>query len=207
MPFFAKRAIALDIRIALFLGRSARMGERAETRRTHLLGVFPQIAGPEFLRAWLPFLLPLIEFALRQLDVERSLHGIELDDVAVAQKRDRSADRGLGTDMADAESAGGARKTAVSDERDLGAHALSVKRGGGRKHFTHPGTALRPLVADDQHVAFLVRLFPDRLEASFLAVEATRRTGELQALHPGNLNNGALGREIALEANDAAGRQ
>ena len=45
MPPVAMRAIMPDIRIARLLGRAARMGDRALTRRADLLGVFPQIAG------------------------------------------------------------------------------------------------------------------------------------------------------------------
>src|SRR5580658_9643091 len=50
MPQVATRAMPLDIRIARLLSRGARMGERALTRRSHLLGVFPQITGAEFFR-------------------------------------------------------------------------------------------------------------------------------------------------------------
>ena len=79
-----------------------------------------------------------------------------LDDVAVAQQRDRAADRGLGADMADAEAARRAGEPSVGDQRDLAAHALAVERGGGRQHLTHAGAALGTLIANDEHVAFLV---------------------------------------------------
>src|SRR5580693_4034948 len=198
---------ALGIRIARLLGTAARMGHRAITRRPDLLGVFPQIARPIFLGARLPGLGAGGELGVAQLDVQRALLGIELDDVAVANEPDRTAHGGLGPDMADAKAARRAGETAVGDQRDLAAHALTVERSSGRQHLTHAGAAFRALISYDQHVAFPVRPVLDRFEASFLAIEATRRPGETQARHAGNLNDGAFRREIAFETNDAAGRR
>jgi hypothetical protein len=68
--------------------------------------------------------------------------GVDLDDVAVLQQRDRAADRRLRPDMADAEAAGRAGEAAVGDQRDLAAHALAVERRRGRQHLAHAGAAL-----------------------------------------------------------------
>ena len=133
--------------------------------------------------------------------------GVDLDDVAVADQPDRAADRRLRPDMADAEAARRAGETAVGDQRDFVARALAVKRGRRRQHLAHAGAAARALVADDQHVAFLVFACLHRVEAGFLAVEAARRAGELQLLHAGDLHDRAFGREIAFQADDAAGRR
>ena len=122
-------------------------------------------------------------------------------------QRDRAADRRLRPDMADAEAARGAGETSVGDQRDLLALALAVERRGGGEHLAHAGTAARAFPADDENVAFLVFLVLDRVEAGFLAVEATRRAGEFQLLHAGDFDDGAFGREIALEADHAAGRE
>src|SRR5215471_11449020 len=118
----ARRMMLLDVRIAHRLGRSTRMGQRAVTRRSDLLGVFPQITGSELGGARFPFFRAAIHFGLAELDVERAAFRIERDDIAVAEERDRPADRRLGTDMADAEAARGAGKAAVGNQRDLGAH-------------------------------------------------------------------------------------
>src|SRR5215469_6564425 len=127
----ARRLMVLDVRIARRLGRSARMGQRAVTRRSDLLGVFPQITGSELASARLPFFRAPIKLSLAELDVERAALGIERDDVAVANERDRPADCRLRTDMADAETARGAGKAAIGNQRDLAAHALSIKCGRG----------------------------------------------------------------------------
>src|SRR5580692_3115376 len=198
---------ALGIRITRLLGTAARMGHRAIARRPDLLGVFPQIARRVFLGARLPGFSAGDKLGIAQLDVQRALFGIELDDVAVANEPDRAAHGSLGADMADAETARRAGEPAVGDQRDLAAHALTVERSGGRQHFTHAGAAFRALISDDQHVAFPVRPVLDGFEASFLTVEAARRPGETQACHAGNLNDGAFRREIAFETNDAAGRR
>src|SRR5580700_9370281 len=201
-----KRA-ALGIRITRLLGTAARMGHRAIARRSDLLGVFPQIAGRVFLGARLPGFGAGGKLGVAELDVQRALFGIELDDVAVANEPDRAAHGGLRPDMADAKTARRTGEAAVGDQRDLAAHALTVERSGGRQHFTHAGAAFRALITDDQHVAFPVGPVLDRLEASFLAIEAARRPAETQARHAGNLNDGAVGREIALKAHNTTGRR
>src|ERR1700682_128514 len=207
LPLAMRLTAALDIRITRLLGTAARVGHRAVARRSHLLGVFPQIARCVFFGARLPGFGAGSKLGVAELDVERALLGIELDDVAVANEPDRAAHGGLGAHMADAKAAGSAGETAVGDQRDLAAHALTVERSGGRQHFTHARAAFRTLVTDDQHVAFPVRPVLDGFEASFLAVEAARRPAETQACHAGNLNDGAVGREITFETNDAAGRR
>src|ERR1035437_10901669 len=108
-----------DIRIARLLARSAGMGARAFDGRPYLLGVFPQITGAEFGLTRLPLALALGQFVGRKLDVQGAFLGIELDDVAVAQQRNRPAQCRFRSDMADAEAAGGAGAAAVGDQRDL----------------------------------------------------------------------------------------
>src|SRR5438552_4479710 len=101
-PIRPRLTTTLDVRIARFLGRPAGMGHCALARGPDLLGVFPQISGREFGLARLPGFCPRIELCFRQLDVEDAFVGIEHDDVAIAQRPDRTADRGLRPDMADA---------------------------------------------------------------------------------------------------------
>jgi hypothetical protein len=74
--------------------------------------------------ARLPFGLTLSELRVGQLYVKCPDIGVDLDDIAVPQQRDRAANRGFRSDMADAEPAGGAGEPAVGDQGDLAAHAL-----------------------------------------------------------------------------------
>src|SRR5690349_2571053 len=203
----ARRRMALDVGIAHRLGRSAWVGQRAVTGGSNLLGVFPQITGSELGSVRLPFLGAFIKLRFAELDVERAALGIERDGIAVANVRDGATDRGFRPDMADAEAARRAGEAAIGNQRDLGAHALSVECSRGRQHLAHAGSALGPLVADHQDVAFLVLTVFHCFEAGFLTVEAARRTGELQTLHACHFHDRAFGCEIALEADDTAGRQ
>src|ERR1039458_8296411 len=82
------------IRIARLLARPAGMGDRAFDGRPYLLGVFPQITGAEFGLTRLPLALALGQFVGRKLDVQGAFLGIELDDVAVTQQRNRPAQIG-----------------------------------------------------------------------------------------------------------------
>src|SRR5579863_2399347 len=107
-------------------------------------------------RARPPFGLALGEFCVSQFYVKGPGDSVDLDSVTIAQQCDRAADGRFRPDMADAESAGGARKAAVGDQGDLAARSLTRQRCRRRKHFTHSRTAARPLVTDDDDLAFLI---------------------------------------------------
>src|SRR5580704_15151688 len=92
-----------NVRITRLLGRSARVGHRAVERRPDLLGVLPQISGGELPLPRPPILPPTFELLCGELHIQRAFFRVDLDDVAVAQERDRPADRRLRADMADAE--------------------------------------------------------------------------------------------------------
>src|ERR1044072_5268325 len=106
------------VRIADLLGLAARMGHGAIDGGPDLLGVFPQIAGGETGLARLPAVLAAIPLFVGPRNVDRAGDGIDRDHVAIAQQRNRSAQRSLGTDMADAKAARRTREAAVRDERD-----------------------------------------------------------------------------------------
>src|SRR4051812_28846483 len=173
----------LDVRIALFLVRAARMGHCPPDRWSNLLSIFPERARRVVGRASGPFGLALGKLLVAQFYVKGTHVRVDLDDVAVLEQADRAADGGFWPDMADAEAAGGAGEAAVGDERDLAAHALAGQRRGGLEHFPHAGAALGALVADHDDFAFLVGALLDRLERVFLPVEASRRTGKLEVGH------------------------
>src|ERR687897_443995 len=119
--------------------------------------------------ARLPFALARFPLRVGQPHIERAVLGIEFNDIAIAQKPDRPARRGFRPNMADAKAARGAGETSVSNERYFVAHALAIERGGGREHLAHARPTLGTLVADDQHLAFLVFLVLHRLEAGLFA--------------------------------------
>src|SRR5690606_15486111 len=143
------------------------------------LRVFPQIPGTERFSARLPCAAAPLQFLVVEVHVDRAVHGVDGDYVAVLQERDRTANGRFRSHMADAETARRAREAPVGDERKFVAHALAVKRRRRREHLAHARSALWALVADDQHLAFLVLLVSHRLEAGFFAVEAARGAGEL----------------------------
>src|SRR6516164_10085450 len=149
--------------------------------------------------ARLPRPPPLSQLSLAQTHVYRALLRVDRDRVAVADQADRPADRRLGPDMADAEAVGGAREPAVGQERHLVADTLAVEGRGRRQHLAHPGTAARPLIADDDDVALLVAALVDRLKRVLLAVEAQCRTAEAQIGHAGDLDDRPLRRKVARE--------
>src|SRR5207237_2196917 len=109
------------------------------------------------------------------------------DHVAVLDKPYRPADGRLRPDMANAEATCSTGKTSVRDQRHLAAHALTVERRRRRQHLAHARTAARPLVADDENLAFLVFAQRNRFEALLFRIEAARRAREFQFRHAGDL--------------------
>src|SRR5688572_17371477 len=105
--------------------------------------------------------------------------------------------------MADAETARTAREATIGDECHFVAHALSVKRSGGGKHFAHAGAALWPFIANDEYIAFLEFLFVHGFEAGFFRVEAARRPFEYKVFHARYFYNCAFGCEVAFEHHHA----
>src|SRR5262249_19568783 len=106
---------ALDIRIARFLFGAAGMRHGAVHCRSDLLAVFPQIARRETPLARLPGFLALGQFVGGNLGVECTFDRVDLDDVAVAEQRDRSADSGLRADVANAKTARRTGKASIGD--------------------------------------------------------------------------------------------
>src|SRR5579871_4825968 len=171
-PKIRAKMIRSDVRITQLLVRPAGVGYSSGYRRTNLLGVLPQRTRRMVSRARPPFGLALGQFRLSQLYVKDPGDRVDLDDVAVLEQRNRTANGSFRPDMADAEAARCARKTAVGDEGDLAARPLAGQRCGRRKHFTHSGTAARSFVADDEDLAFLVRLLFNRFEGILFVIEA-----------------------------------
>src|SRR4051812_38624352 len=162
---------ASDIRIGFLLRRPAGMGDGAVACRPHSLPVAPDGAAGAIVLPRLPMLGALGKLRLGEPDREGADIGVDVDDVAIADEGNRAADRRLRSDMADAEATRCAREASIGDQSELVAHALTVQRRRGRQHLAHAGAAARPLVADDEDLAFLVAAIGDRLEALLFGVE------------------------------------
>src|SRR5215213_6781952 len=88
-PNINARMIRLDVRITLFLVRTARMGYRAIHRRPNLLGIFPERTRCMIGRSGLPFGLAFSQLRVGQLYVKSPDIGIDFNDIAVPQQADR----------------------------------------------------------------------------------------------------------------------
>ncbi len=79
------------------------MRDRTILRGTDALRELPDRAGAIFGFPGLPVRFSRCQFGIRKADLELSVDRVELDDVAVLDEADRTADGGLGADMADRE--------------------------------------------------------------------------------------------------------
>src|SRR5579862_4053507 len=104
-----------DVRIALFLVRTAWMGYGPSHCRPNLLGIFPERARRVIGLARAPFGFAFRELCVAQFYVKSSDDGVDLDDVAVLQQADGPAHSCFRPDMANAKAAGGAGEPAVGD--------------------------------------------------------------------------------------------
>src|SRR5262249_13589121 len=155
-------------------------------------------------RTRLPFGFTFRKFFIGQFYVKCSPDRVDLDDVAVLKQADRTADCRFRPDVADAKAARRPRKPAVSDERDLASHSLAGQSGRGRKHLSHAGTALRPLIADHNDLTLFVGPLLDGVEGIFLTVKAAGRPGKAEIGHAGDFHDRSFWREITLQADHAA---
>src|SRR6516164_8636823 len=167
--------VRLDVRIALFLVRTTRMGYGPSHCRPNLLGILPKRARRMIRRARPPFGFTFRKLRVSQFYVKCAGDRVDLNDVAIPQEPDRPAHGRLRSDMADAETAGCPGKPAVGDQCDLAAGPLPGQRSGGRQHLPHARPAAGPLVADDDDFTFPVGALLDSLEGVLLTVEAAGR--------------------------------
>ena len=137
---------------------------------------------------------------------EHARVGVDRDHVAVADGGERTAAGRLGRHVADHQPARRAREAAVGDERDRLAEPDADHRGGDAQHLAHARPAGRALVADDEHVARRDRARAHRGDAGRLVVEHARRPGLARALGAGELDEAALGREVAAQRAQRAAR-
>src|SRR5262245_1575271 len=107
-------------------GRPTRMRHRPLPRRPDILRVTPQRASLIIIPARRPRLAALGEHVGWNIEVDRPRLGVDPDEIAILDQRDRSALGRFRPDMADAKASRRARETPIGDERDLLAHPLAV---------------------------------------------------------------------------------
>ena len=138
------------------------------------------------------------------LDRQAPALDVDVDDVPVAQRRQRAAHRRLGRDVPDHQTARGARESPVGDHRHRFPKAFADDGGGHLQHLPHPRPAARALVADDDGVARLDLAARHSGERVLFAIEDSRGTavGRRRVLR--DLDHRALRRQRAAQHHQAA---
>src|SRR5436190_5210240 len=180
-------------------------GDGSDACGLHEPRILREHPGPVPRRRRGPLLPALRELVVVDEQVERAGGDVEADPVAVAHEGDRPAVGGLGRDVADAQAGRPAGEPAVGEQEDLLAQARALDGAGDGEHLAHPGTAARPLVADDDNVARHERSARDRLHRRLLGVEHARGALEHRLVEAGGLHHGAARRERPAQDRDAAG--
>ncbi len=119
---------------------------------------------------------------------------------------DGAAELGFGGYVAGHEAAGGSGEAAVGEEGDCVARARDAFDGGGDgEHLAHAGAAAGAFVADDEDVVGVDLAGFDGGVAGVFGVEDAGGAGVVEALVAGDLDDAALGGEVAAEDDEAAG--
>src|SRR5438034_1061238 len=142
--------------------------------------------------------------SLRQfIVVDQQIHaaraGIDPDSVSFAHQRQRAADERFRTDIADAHSARRAEKPPVGDKRDLLSHPVPVNQCGNAQHLAHAGTADRTFITNDENLTRGIFAIANSIDAFFLILEHACVSFKYQLLEAGDLDNGAIRAEVALQ--------
>src|SRR4029077_17467703 len=103
------------------------MGDCTLLGITDGLRIAPQATRLMIVAARLPQPPALGELRIAQRQIDRALLRIDRDHVAVEDQADRSADRRLRPDMADAEAVCGAREAAIGHKSHLVTDTLAVE--------------------------------------------------------------------------------
>ena len=186
---------------------SLQAGHRlAPRRRADARCVFGEHTRCVARRRRLPRGRALGKLVRRHVENELTPFDVDLDHVAVADVRERTAVDCLRGDVADHQPVRRAGEAAVGDEGDLVAEPLADERRGHVQHLAHSRSAGRPLVPDDDHVARHDRPSLDGGEAILLGVEHARGPAMVQPFVPCELDDAPVGRKIAAEDREAAGR-
>src|SRR3989337_2508762 len=98
---------------------------------------------------------PFFDLRIRNLQFELPVRNVDKDFVAVMHDRDRAAFGRLWGNVPNARALAAAREPAVGDQGNGLAEPHAGDGGGRREHFAHARSALRPLIADHDHVAGL----------------------------------------------------
>src|SRR3546814_19927219 len=103
--------------------------------------------------------------------------------------------------MADRQARGSPRKASVGDQRARGTQPLRLEIAGRIEHFLHPRPALRPFVADPDHVARLDLPGQDAGDRCLLAFIDLRSAGDLEdrVIDPSDLHDTAVPRALARQ--------
>ncbi len=126
--------------------------------------------------------------------------------VAFLHGGDGASELGFGGYVADHQAACGSGEAAIGEKRDgLGELRDAFDGGGDGEHLAHAGASAGAFVADDADVVGLDLAGFDGGVAGVLGVEDARRAGVEDALVASDLDNAALGGEVAFEDDEAAG--
>ncbi len=108
--------------------------------------------------------------------------------------------------MAGHEAVRGPGEAPVGDQRHRLPQPLADERGGDGEHLAHAGSARGPLAADHDHVAGLDLAGEHGRHRRLLALEHASRARVQAALVAGQLDDAAIGREVAVQDREPARR-
>ena len=138
-------------------------------------------------------------------DIQPARFDIENDRIAVAHRSDRTAVGCFGRHVARHQAMGRTGEAAVRKQRDGIPQTGSDQCCSYSEHFAHAGSALRPLIANHNHVVVFDLTGLHGFEGVFFAIEDPRGTLMNRALVSRHFDYAAFRRQIAFENHQPAG--
>ena len=144
----------------------------------HHIGVFRHDAAGIMWRRRLPGASPRLKFVGAQVHIQAARIDVDVDDVALLKQTNRAANGCFWRDMPDHQAARRPRKAPIGHQHHRATQSLADQRRRHLQHLLHTWATNRPLIANDDHIAWLDRLLFDGLEGSVFALEDARRSLE-----------------------------
>ena len=178
-----------------------RAGVRHRTvrRRAERLPVLREHAGRVVRLGVVPRRQPRLDLLVGQVDGHRPVVDVDGDRITVLQRADGTADERLRRDVADHRPPRRAGEPAVREQRHVVLVAGPDDCGRDAEHLAHPRAPLRSLVADGDDVAGLDLSLLNVRHRGLLVLEDANRPLVVPLVLAGDLQDRAVGREVAGE--------
>src|SRR5690554_2058799 len=160
---------------------------------------------------WFPAFFVLLmttmcEFFCTQVDINRTVRDIDVDNIAIPQQADGTAGSGFRRAVTNRQTRGTAGEAAVGQQRTGFAQTLGFQVRGRVQHFLHTRATFRTFVADNDDITGFYFIGQNAFYRIVLAFKDFRLALEYQNgfIHTGGFYHAAIQCDVAVQNRQAA---